>query len=80
MSEENKYQAALAKVRREKTNLLTDQSGETMNLVKGSAFGLLAGAGYGFFKKKNVYVCAVLGAVIGGVINGIVIPYASENI
>ena len=77
--EGNLYQQTLEKAREAKSSIMKDNPDSPMNLVKGSAVGLLLGAGYGFFKKKNVYIYAVIGAALGGVVNAFLIPYVKDN-
>jgi ABC-type amino acid transport system permease subunit len=42
---------------------------KTKTTIKGSAVGVVVGLMYGWYNKKNLYVCAILGAVGGGAVN-----------
>jgi hypothetical protein len=42
---------------------------KTKTTIKGSAVGVVVGLMYGWYYKKNLYVCAILGAVGGGAVN-----------
>ena len=42
---------------------------KSRSTIKGSAVGLVVGLMYGWYSKKNLYVCGILGAIGGGAVN-----------
>jgi len=66
----NEFQEALDDVRKmnevDTHDIFTNKVRST---IKGSAVGLVAGIFYGFYKQKNIYVTALLGALAGGTVN-----------
>lgn len=67
---ENQFQDALDNVKKLSTQDAHDTFIEKVRTsIKGSAIGLVSGLLYGWYTKKNLYVCGILGALAGGGIN-----------
>lgn len=41
--------------------------------INGASIGLILGLMFGYYKKQNIYVSGLIGAVVGGVATGIIV-------